>query len=119
MEFYVFILYAAHLDLCRRLEHPDLSREGLRFKSERIHSSYFIVGFLAKKLLGGLEYPLRKSPDPLVDLNRVSVVLISLFDVLFPDSPDNPAGAIRRQSQPLPHYAHGSAMGFFVTLTFH
>jgi len=42
-------------------------------------------------------------------------VIITLFDVLFPDR-------IRDQfakSQPSPHYAHGSAMGFFVTLTFH
>jgi hypothetical protein len=55
----------------------------------------------------------------LIDQIGASVVFISLFDVLFPGIPILSAGAIRKQSQPLPHFAHGSAMGFFVTLTFH
>ena len=55
----------------------------------------------------------------LVDLNRASVVHISLLDVLFPDIPTAIGRGKFVKSQPLLHFAHGSAMGFFVTLTFH
>jgi hypothetical protein len=42
-----------------------------------------------------------------------------MFDVSLSDSPGKYQEGDPQKSQPSPHYAHGSAMGFFVTLTFH